>query len=510
MKKESFTSQAVRGSVWSTTHGIVQRLGGLIFTIILARVLLPEKFGLFNIVLSIASIFMIFSYGGIDQLLIRYISELIIKNKPKARSYFHYILRLKIILSLSVLAIILLISYPLAIFVFKKPELLYPFLVSAIFVFGFSLIGIFSSLFFVIKKVKYVAFKEIIYQTLKIVIFFLMFLVFYSNFRLEYVFMALSLASFLTLFYIFNKSRQKIKFLFENYKQIKNQEKSKVLRFLLYTIAGSLSLAFFGYTDAIMLGILITDASFIGIYRAAFLLISSISGFLAFGPVLLPIFMQVEGKNLERAFNKVIKYLTILAIPASFGIAILGSYFLVLMYGYEYLRGASLLLIFAPLITIGIFNSLFTILFLVKEKPRDYLPLLGFVTVTNIFLNFILIYYLSKYSYMMGIMGAAIATLISWLLYSFGLYYLIRKKFTIKTDLTLLIKPVIASGIMALALYFSIAQVGDFNIFIGLILILSGILIYFSIMLILGGIRREEFIMIINSLFNRGDVSTDY
>jgi O-antigen/teichoic acid export membrane protein len=509
MKKESFTSQAVKGSIWNTLYSMIQRIGGLVFAVIIARTLLPEKFGLYNIVLSIASIFMIFSYGGIDQLLIRYVSEVIVKNKFKAKSYFDYILKLKIILSLFVFVIILLISYPFAFFLFKKPELLLPLIFSSFFVFVFSLTGLFSSLFFVLKKIKYLAIKEIIYQMSRIFFFVLIFLIFSSNFKLEYIFLVLFFASFLTLSFVFNKSRQKIRFLFEGHKKIENKEKRRLLKFLSYTTIGSISLIFFGYTDTLILGLLISDASFIGLYRAAFILISSISGFLAFAPVLLPIFMQIEDKNLEQAFNKVVKYLAILAIPASFGIALLGKYFLVIMYGYEYLGAAPILLLFAPLITIGVFNSLFTVIFSVKERPKDYLPLLGFVTVVNIFLNFVLIYFLSKYSYMMGTIGAAIAILTSWILYCIGLCYLVRKKFTIKTDLTLLIKPTIASGIMVSALSFILIQLQDFNIFIGLILILFGILLYFFTMLILRGIGKEEFTIFIN-LFNGKTIGIDY
>ena len=72
MKKESLTSQTIKSSVWNLSYTIIQRVGGLVFTIILARILLPESFGLYSLVISIALIFMTFSYGGFDQTFIRY------------------------------------------------------------------------------------------------------------------------------------------------------------------------------------------------------------------------------------------------------------------------------------------------------------------------------------------------------------------------------------------------------------------------------------------------------
>ena len=76
IKKRNFsgnTGQAIKNSGWTTATILVSKIGSLIFTIITARLLMPELFGLYSLALSTISLFALFSDLGIGQSLIKFV-----------------------------------------------------------------------------------------------------------------------------------------------------------------------------------------------------------------------------------------------------------------------------------------------------------------------------------------------------------------------------------------------------------------------------------------------------
>src|SRR3989344_4200132 len=154
MKTTSLTGKVLNNLKWSTSAMFFNRVGALIFSIIIARVLMPEGFGIYNLALSIALVVATFTDLGINETLFRYLSSSIGKrNYAQAKAYFIYILKMKLILSALTSLVLILLAYPLAIFVFHKPALFWP-----IFVAGF----------YISNKVNYFTIKEIILQTARI------------------------------------------------------------------------------------------------------------------------------------------------------------------------------------------------------------------------------------------------------------------------------------------------------------------------------------------------------
>ena len=498
VKKESLTKQAIEISFWYEISTITQRAGGLIFTIILARLLLPEGFGLYNLAISITVLFFILAQGGIDRALVRYTSEYS-ENKGKERLCFNYIFKIKIIALVIVLVILALVAYPLSSYILKKPFLFMPLLLAAVFSFIFSLEEFFTSYFFAVKKVKYVTVKEFIYQFLRISLIILIFLVIFNNPDVNQAFIVLILSSLITLIFVsyktvlirgglFNKDYEKIK--------LSKNKKKKIVRFMIYITLISLSVIFLGNIDTIMLGFLIDDIAAIGFYKSAFLLAWSISGLIAFTALLAPFFVQLKGRKLERAFNKTFRYMMMFSIPAAFGLGILGNYFLVLIYGYEYLKATISLYFLAPLIVISIYIGLLTELFSAKERPKDTIPLIVLIIIINLILSFIFIKLLSTYSTILAITGAAIATLISWSIYAIRLAIVAREKLKVKTDIKLIAKPLFSALIMVAILMTLKQFFGDINLIKGILLVTSGFLVYLFTMLIIQGIRQDDYIII--------------
>jgi len=245
--------------------------------------------------------------------------------------------------------------------------------------------------------------------------------------------------------------------------------------------------------DTLMLGALIPDVSAIGFYKAAFVLASSVTGVLGFSQVLMPLFVRIKKK-----FNKALRYSMILAVPAAFGIITLGTHFLVLIYGHEYIQATLPLYFLAAMIILGVYVALVVSIFQTKEKLKDYFSLLITVVITNIILNYVLIKYLSTYSLQWGIAGAAIATITSWLFYSIGITILAKKKLGLNVNLKTLVKPVIASIVMVLVILTLTRIFTEMNILTGILLISSGVLVYILSMALIKGLVKEDVLLMQN------------
>jgi len=76
--------QVLKNSFFNFFANILIRLGGIIFTAIIARFLLPEKFGIYSLALSIVLIFLTLTDMGINQTLLRYLAFSFPKNKKRA------------------------------------------------------------------------------------------------------------------------------------------------------------------------------------------------------------------------------------------------------------------------------------------------------------------------------------------------------------------------------------------------------------------------------------------
>src|SRR3990172_2759397 len=102
------TGSAIKNSVYQTFTNIFAKIGSLIFTIIVARLLLPGLFGLYSLALSTILLFSAFSDFGIGGAFVTFISrELGKKRKKTAKAYTYYFGKISLFLiSISILALL--------------------------------------------------------------------------------------------------------------------------------------------------------------------------------------------------------------------------------------------------------------------------------------------------------------------------------------------------------------------------------------------------------------------
>ena len=120
MNKKNIKKSIIENSFWSLITSIIGRGGALIFTIILARFLMPERYGIFSIVLSVSMFFYIFADIGINTTAVRFISSSLSKKNKRAGNYYGYLLKLKLTLALTFFLLLVISAYPLSHYVFKN------------------------------------------------------------------------------------------------------------------------------------------------------------------------------------------------------------------------------------------------------------------------------------------------------------------------------------------------------------------------------------------------------
>ena len=492
VKNQNLSKVAIKGSIYNFASLIVSKFGGLIFTVVIARMLLPELFGIYALVLSIATIILTFTDMGIDNTILRYLSDSIGKNNKKlSRGYFNYIFRIKCFLILFSVIILLVISKYLSYSIYKNPLLFYPLLFSCLFIVSESLRSFFGTMFIAKKDFKSPVFFDASLQILKILFSVFAILIFTNTLQLSGIFIAFSVSSLLVLiltFFVLFKQDKSILF-----GKIEKVDKSKINSYWKYMVFASVSLAFFGSIDTLMLGKFVSP-EFIGYYRAAMSLVVAIASVFSLSWAFFPIFTQIKGDRFHRGFNKILRYILILSIPATAGIIFIAKYLIKAVYGDSYIFAAysiyflSLLILTTPLI------GLYSIIFQSKEKPKIVSKAVLFSLLANILLN-VLAIYIFRNNPLYMIAGVSLATSLGRILLLGLLAFYAKKDFNFKVKGIGLRAPIFATIVMSLFLW-GFSHIVDMNIFFGAVEIILGIGIYFGVLILVKGVNDEDWTLI--------------
>ena len=239
------------------------------------------------------------------------------------------------------------------------------------------------------------------------------------------------------------------------------------------------------------------DSAFVGVYSAAYAIGGIILMFM--GPisiVLYPTILKLwELDKIEEVKTHLqysLKYYLMLAIPATFGLSVLAKPLLVSLTTSQFEYGSVLI----PIIAVSsIFSSFYSInmyILATAKKTKIIAALLGITAIVNIVLNIIVVP-------LIGILGAAISTLISFFILSFLMYYFAVNNVKFDLGLEFILKSVLASFIMSF-LIFEYNPTGMINV---LISIGFGAVVYFGLLLLLRGFNKDE-LKFLRSLFKIG------
>lgn len=258
------------------------------------------------------------------------------------------------------------------------------------------------------------------------------------------------------------------------------------LAFALPTIPSNVSSWVVDSSDKYVIGILIGSVA-VGCYSPGYALGSILLMFLSPFAVLLPAVLpehyeKRDMSEVDKYLSYSMKYYLLLTIPAAVGMSVLSKPLLYIITTPEIALGGYMV---TPFVCLGaIFMGMYGITnnILILEKNTMILGKLWIVVaISNIVLNLLLVPYLN-------ILGAAIATLICYIL-AFAVTAIASKKtMRLPFNIKELLKIVIAASIMGIAVYI-MHPIGIINV---LISIVAGVIIYFAIIFILKAVTMKE------------------
>lgn len=490
-EKGSLARRTAKNAFFGGLTGIISKIGALVFTILIARNFLPELFGVYSLTLTIVLSLFLISDLGLGNTLARYLAESIgEKDKKQARSRFWFILKYKTFLAL-IVALFLFFGAGLIASFFGKPELILPLKIGSIYLFFSSFHQLATNVFLSFQKVGYSTILEVIFQVTRIALLFVVFSFFKS---IEGIFVVLALSVVPALIFSARIFIKKYPFLLKGKKE--NVKRRRMLKFSGFLALSSITIMIFSNIDKLVLGYFL-DLEFIGFYAAIFTVVGGILGVVGVTSIFIPVFTQLKGTKLEKAFKKSFHYLSLAVFPATIGLAFVILPLLKVLYGFEYVPQRyefSLLLtsVFLSLIILEVsFSSLYTVLFDAKEKPKIPAITSLFTSISNGILNIILIFYLIRINPAYGLIGASFATFVSRYMGMGTLIFFSKKKLGIIHNRDSITKPLFASLVM-LAYLFIFDYFIELTIYTGIIMILSAAVLYIVLIFAMKAISIDE------------------
>ena len=420
--------KVAKNSSWIVFQNIFTMILGVVITGVIARYFGTEKYGIFNYILSITSLF-----SGIASIGIYHIATKDLTQRPEDEGKIlgtSFTIRL-------IAAILLIIAAETTVCIMTNNDstsMVIGILLSLMMLFSCSeVIDYYAT---ANLKVKYLAVSKcisyIIFAILKILIVVLKLDIRY--YTATYLIEGIIYAIFLSISYklIHKNIGKTCKWSFD-----KDYAK-KLLSNCWYFALSSIMVTIYMRIDQVMLGKMIEDKSQVGIYSAAV----RIAEMWAFVPNSIissfkPVIMKYKGENNNKEYVKNLQRLydisSLVSILFAIGITIFARLIIMILYGKAFLEASKILYILIWGIWFGILGNVHYVWLICENKGKYSLFYSATGSISNIIFNAILI---PKY----GMYGAAIATLISQFIaniVSFGIFKETRvlSKFAIKAIL---------------------------------------------------------------------------
>lgn len=423
----SYARKIVRGAIAIFILSVLSGFVGYLTRIIYARNLTIEEYGLFYAVLSLVGLIAGFKDMGLSSAMMRYIPEFIVqkKNELIKKSIITVVLLQTLFLLITTTVTFFLSDY-LAIHYFHNPSA-----GIIIRILGFGLL--FAVLYDTLSSIFH-GFQEMFYASFlnfckMLVILISSVIGFYFGLGImspTIAYIIYPIIIFLVFFPIFLK-------IFPQFTRINGKPDKatakKLFKFGLPVFIGSLGSIILGYTDTLTLTYF-SGAKEVGVYNVVMptsMLVTYFSGAIVgvFSPILIELWVKKDLKLMEYSIIKIYKYILCIIIPVAFMIASFPDLIIKTLFGAIYPNQALTL----QILSIGvIFFGLSMLNFQIInafEKPILTTKVVYITALFNFILNILLI---PRY----GIIGAAIPTLISYIIMMIMSLYFVKKEITLR------------------------------------------------------------------------------
>ena len=446
---------------WILISQIITSICGFIWTILIARYLGVNDYGILGFAISLTGILAITVDFGISTHIVRHIAT----DYDIAPKYLGNVIPLKSLFSVGTFILTLII-----LIILKSDNI--TITVTLLFTIEMiikSFISLLNGPFQAYEKGKYQGIGNVIASTLLLLFIFITIFTDLGIYGISISYIVSNLIALIYEYYSLKKNITKPKFEIDT-----RFCKTIMLSSLPFAVTSILYSVYYSI-DAVMLTQLVGNYA-TGIYNASYKLISVLTLFYAvYGAVIFPVmskFYKNDEKLLLISFEKSMKYITLLILPLVIATMIYSTDIIQFIYGHEYDAAASPLSILGWTVFLLYIAGACNTLLNASHKEMTVTKMYAIAAIFNIGLNFILIPILS-YD------GAAITTVLSDILIMIIQIYVIyklghRPNKKLYYDL---LKIIIGSGILGIVLYLL-----RLNMWVA---IPVGIIIYFTIVYLL-------------------------
>jgi len=462
----------------------------LLVRIFIARFYTPADYGLFNIYLTILSIFATFGSIGLAAGISRNIAYYIGKNeKEKIPSIIGWGVAIGLATSITLGAVLFLFAYPIASLFSDDPILGYYFRIAAI-VIPFSVLSVsLKSVFRGFQRIK----ERIIFQDLGKNFLVLALILIIGFFALDFQNVILAkagtgiLISIMLLIY-FIKNKKKLLGIKKTFEWSPSIGKELLLfstPLLLVNIMHSVT----SWTDTMLISYFLIE-DFVGYYQAAEPLSHiigialSVTHFL-YNPLVTTFYAQNKIQKNRIIFTTITKWICFGTLPIALILIFYPSWVVTFFYGEEYIAAVIPLQILAMRAFFNNFVGPVGGTLKAYGKTKFLMYATGTSAGLNVILNIILIPYY-------GIIGAAIATAISTTYFSIIKVKKLKDISGIHPIRYQIIKPIILSTIIGFFLIYLVKHFFPINIILIAISVVSFYLIYLFSMIYTKSISNDD------------------
>lgn len=515
-------TKIAKGSIIILLGSLIFRVGGFIYRFAMATLLGPAGYGIFILTLPIIAVLQLSAEGGIPPAIAKYIAQYdAVGQKDMVEQIIRTSAKLVISLGIILSIVIYILAEPLALYLFHNPEAILPFQCVALITPFSVIVGEMKGVFQGYYEMNFINVTKAVEQSSTII--FAVSLVL-ANFYIAGAvigtaigYMITGLAAFLIFRkYIWVKLKQHNAENPENpeKKFTRRKELSLVKILFLFSIPvylTSLGELFMYDIGTWIIGVFMTS-EYVGFYGIGSpiaripLMIS-----MAVATAVLPATaaaLSTENRHLLNTYiNQAFRYVTILVLPMSLGIAVFAHPILSLLFpGYEMGTGA------LQILAIGmLFFTLYTVSASVAQgvgKPVIPMISLAIAVVIELGLSVVLVPGYGTNGVALipgyGINGAALATTIATFVLMVTVAWGTLKQSKTKLELKNLGKIVVASVLMAGILYFVPTTYAYTSFYAGiplaqvlalLYLILVafvGAFLYIVILTLIGGVKKSD------------------
>lgn len=429
---KGYLGLAVKNSVSQILITIAIKTGGLIFTAIIARVLMPELFGLYSLVFYTIFTFASFSDMGVGTSLTRFVSKALARgDRKKAKAYSVYHFKIKIYLTVIIFLILIISAKFISRTYYQKPIFL-ALLAGSLFVIILSMIGFIENFFRSTNQFQGIFLKESFFQIARILISPILIISFLKYATTQEISILIIVSSvflpyLFTLIFFVYLTKKKITFLTLNGGSLTKKNKKEINKFVIPVSISLICYTLIDQIDIILLGKFVTS-EFIGYYSAAFSLISPATALATLSTALFPLFSRLDGEQLDRALRKSVKAILLISLSFTLFIIVFAPIIVKIAYGGNYLMAIGLLrigtLVIIPSTVVGIYvNYLMS-----KGKTKVTAKLLIILTIIKLVIGYILVSIFIKTSLLAATIGVISSRIVTEYIYWGALIFLTRKK----------------------------------------------------------------------------------